>query len=149
MNTSADIKRAAAVCYKRTGGELHFLLVRTSSLSHWIFPKGKQKPGEKLWAAAEREAYEEAGVRGRINREQLADFLYSKDNEEMTVTAFLLKVDSLEPPEVEFRKPTWFSQDEAGVMLSQNRSAEHAADLVAVLEKACTALDTRTDDPCS
>ena len=45
--------------------ELEFLLVRTRN-GHWTFPKGGVDEDATNAEAAAREAYEEAGVKGRV-----------------------------------------------------------------------------------
>jgi len=141
-NQSGSIKWVAAICYKWVDTQPFFLLVRTTSGSRWIFPKGKVKNGEKKWAAALREAIEEAGVIGRIHKKRFTTFPYFKNEKETTVIAFLLEVNSLKASEEAFRTPTWFNPFQARVALSQNRPQQHAAALTAVLEKAYDELTT-------
>src|ERR1044071_5687660 len=58
--------QVAAVCYRRRGPEIEFLLVNTNGGSKWTFPKGAPEPSMSHSQAAEREAWEEAGVHGEI-----------------------------------------------------------------------------------
>ncbi len=55
----------AAVCYRVRAGEIEFLLVQTGK-GRWIFPKGSVEPGLTHAQAAALEAFEEAGVHGRM-----------------------------------------------------------------------------------
>ena len=64
--------QVAAVCYRRRGPSVEFLLVNTNGGGKWTFPKGDPESYLSHGQAAEREAWEEAGVRGRI---ELATFL--------------------------------------------------------------------------
>jgi 8-oxo-dGTP pyrophosphatase MutT (NUDIX family) len=48
------------------GGSIKVLLVTSRETKRWIIPKGWPIKGLKPSKAAAREAYEEAGVRGRI-----------------------------------------------------------------------------------
>src|SRR5262249_27106253 len=58
-------EQVAAVCYQVRRGGIEFLLVRTNS-GHWTFPKGSTEPGLTHAQAAALEAFEEAGVHGRM-----------------------------------------------------------------------------------
>src|SRR5580698_6559352 len=61
-----DCEQAAAVCYRVRRGAIEFLLVRTRGGGRWTFPKGSAEPGLTHAQAAALEAFEEAGVHGRI-----------------------------------------------------------------------------------
>ena len=56
--------QVAAVCYRRRGPSVEFLLVNTNGGGKWTFPKGDPESSLSHGQAAEREAWEEAGVRG-------------------------------------------------------------------------------------
>jgi 8-oxo-dGTP pyrophosphatase MutT (NUDIX family) len=58
--------QVAAVCYRRRGPSVEFLLVNTNGGNKWTFPKGDPEFSLSHGKAAEREAWEEAGVRGTI-----------------------------------------------------------------------------------
>lgn len=47
-------------------GKQRIVLVTTRSGSDWIFPKGRKEKGRSDWRVALEEAYEEAGVVGKI-----------------------------------------------------------------------------------
>ena len=58
--------KVAAVCYRRRGNEVEFLLVSTNGGNKWTFPKGSTDPRLSHSQAAEREAAEEAGASARL-----------------------------------------------------------------------------------
>ena len=60
-------QQVAAVCYRIRGSRLEFLLVQTSG-GRWIFPKGGVEPGHTHAESAALEAFEEAGVHGRMEK---------------------------------------------------------------------------------
>src|SRR6202166_3408580 len=70
--------QVAAVCYRVRRSGIEFLLVRTNS-GHWTFPKGNAEPGLTHAQAAALEAYEEAGVHGRM--EEASFSRYSRRSE--------------------------------------------------------------------
>ena len=61
-----ECEQVAAVCYRLRRGTIEFLLVQTRGSKRWTFPKGSAEPGLSHAQAAAIEAFEEAGVHGRI-----------------------------------------------------------------------------------
>lgn len=80
-NTAADLARprqqVAAVCYRTGTRGIEFLLVRTRG-GRWIFPKGGVEPGLTQAQSAALEAFEEAGVHGRIEEMPFARYHLEK-----------------------------------------------------------------------
>src|SRR5580658_6607097 len=68
-------QQVAAVCYRIGKRGIEFLLVQTRS-GRWIFPKGGVEPGLTHAQSAALEAFEEAGVHGRM--ETVAFARYSR-----------------------------------------------------------------------
>jgi 8-oxo-dGTP pyrophosphatase MutT (NUDIX family) len=63
----AKIEQAGAIVVRPGKTEPRILLVTARrNPDNWIFPKGHVEPGEKLQETAVREAYEEAGVEGKV-----------------------------------------------------------------------------------
>lgn len=63
---SAPLRQAGAIPYRLGADGLHFLLVTSRGSGRWIFPKGGRHPGETAARCAAREAFEEAGLEGRV-----------------------------------------------------------------------------------
>ena len=59
-------------------GSVEVLLVTSRETKRWIIPKGWPIKGLKPSKAAAREAYEEAGVRGRIAGRAFGHYVYEK-----------------------------------------------------------------------
>src|SRR5437016_5250570 len=81
--TSVRVSRSlplqvAAICYRRRGASVEFLLVKTNGGSKWTFPKGATEARLSHSQAAEREALEEAGARGVIEPRRFHLYLHSK-----------------------------------------------------------------------
>ena len=57
---------------------LEILLVTTRQTKRWIVPKGWPIKGLKPAKSAAREAFEEAGVRGRVGARAIGHFTYDK-----------------------------------------------------------------------
>jgi 8-oxo-dGTP pyrophosphatase MutT (NUDIX family) len=126
----------AAVCYQIRAGVIEFLLVRTRS-GRWTFPKGGAEPGLTHAQSAALEAFEEAGVHGRIEELSFARYRAGKtDGQDRFVHAHLCEVLRLGRPQEANRHPTWFAPDKASRRLRQDRSPEKAAELTRVVDRA-------------
>ena len=139
------VDRVAAVCYRRVGGSIEFKLVRTKGGRHWTFPKGHIEKGEEPWTAAQREALEEAGVRGSIVSEPFAIFPHEKRGPDgrrvqLTVAAYLLHVESESDTPEPGRDPTWFPPDQAKQRLAQGRGPRYQQAYSRVIDEACKEL---------
>src|SRR5882757_1904039 len=70
-------EQVAAVCFRIRDGVIEFLLVRTRK-ERWIFPKGSAEPGLTHAQAAALEAFEEAGVHGRMEETSFIRYVRRK-----------------------------------------------------------------------
>src|SRR5689334_11439907 len=70
-------EQVAAVCYRVRNQSIQFLLVRTRG-GRWTFPKGGIMAGLTSAQSAALEAYEEAGVHGRMEEEAFARYLRTR-----------------------------------------------------------------------
>jgi 8-oxo-dGTP pyrophosphatase MutT (NUDIX family) len=139
---SFTFRQVAAVCYRRRGVRLEFLLVRTDK-GRWSFPKGCLERELTSSQAAAREALEEAGAIGVIARRPFARYRHHKRAlaAEITVRAYLLHVvRTVDPPEAH-RRPTWFAPHEARSKLASARKAKYRRELHSVLDRALRLLD--------
>jgi len=143
FRSASTIRRAhvAAVCYRLRGGEPEFLLVRTRN-GHWTFPKGGVDEDATHADAAAREAYEEAGVRGWVERAPFSSYRHCKPSRLRSrkhvtlVHAHLCEVRHLVPPSEEYRNPTWFTAAKAKRRLRKFRTSEFAAEISGVIDRA-------------
>jgi len=131
-------EQAAAVCYRIGHRGVEFLLVRTRS-GRWTFPKGGVEPGLSHAQSAALEAFEEAGVHGRMEVVAFARYLRrrsSKAGEAVCVLAYLCEVRRLSKPQEPKRDRTWFSAEKAKRRLQEGRTSECGAELAAVVDRA-------------
>ncbi len=71
--------QVAALCWRRNRkGKLRFLLITSRDTGRWIIPKGWTMHNRTHPEAAEREAWEEAGVKGEIRTQSIGIFTYRK-----------------------------------------------------------------------
>jgi 8-oxo-dGTP pyrophosphatase MutT (NUDIX family) len=135
--------QVAAVCYRKRGDNVEFLLVNTNGGNKWTFPKGSPEARLSHSQAAEREAAEEAGALGTIEPRHFHLYIHSKGVfwqpggvQEFVVKAFMMEVHQLRRPDEPTRKPTWFSPEEARKQLAKGREVKYAQELEAVIDRA-------------
>jgi len=135
--------QVAAVCFRRRGLAVEFLLVTTNGGNKWTFPKGSPEPRLSHSQSAEQEAAEEAGALGTIEPRHFHLYLHSKGVfwqpggvQEYVVKAFLMEIHRLRRPDEPLRRPTWFSPEEAQERLAKGREVKYAHELQAVIDRA-------------
>jgi 8-oxo-dGTP pyrophosphatase MutT (NUDIX family) len=104
------------------------LLVTSRGTRRWIIPKGWPIKGFKPARTAAREAYEEAGVRGRVAARPLGRYVYEKRLEERTapfpcevqVFPLLVKRQLKKWPECKQRTVRWFPAPEAAALIKDD-----------------------------
>jgi 8-oxo-dGTP pyrophosphatase MutT (NUDIX family) len=140
--------QVAAVCYRRRNGSVEFLLVNTNGGGKWTFPKGTPASSMSHSQAAEREAWEEAGVRGHIEPRHFHLYLHSKGVfwkapgvREFVVKAFMMEVEETIPSHEPMRNPTWFTADEARKILAKGREVKYTREIQAVIDRAMAHLN--------
>lgn len=133
-------EQVAAVCYRLRGAAIEFLLIRTRK-GRWTFPKGGAEAGLTHSQTAALEAFEEAGVDGRVEAKEFTRYRRGKpnsmhDSTQTVVRAHLCEVLRLLPPQEPNRNRTWFSPDKAKAHLRENRTPQNAADLARTVDCA-------------
>jgi 8-oxo-dGTP pyrophosphatase MutT (NUDIX family) len=132
-----DCDKVAAVCYRSGRSGVEFLLVQTRG-RRWTFPKGSAERGLTHAQAAALEAFEEAGVHGRMEELPFTRYTYDKTSTDVTVNAHLCEVTWLEKPQEMNRHPTWFSPEESKKRLRDDRKLEYGSALARVVDRAMT-----------
>ncbi len=118
----------AALCYraKKKQGVVEILLLTSRDTGRWIIPKGWPMPGKKAHAVAEREAFEEAGARGKVEKEPFGFYHYRKALQTglripVKVQVHALEVEEMAKnfPERGSRRLTWVSPAEAAARVNE------------------------------
>jgi 8-oxo-dGTP pyrophosphatase MutT (NUDIX family) len=147
-----NCEQAAAVCYRVRNGGIEFLLVRTRSVrqrggGRWTFPKGKAEPGLTHAQVAALEAFEEAGVHGRIEEAAFTCYVRLNGDAErkssarsprrkLAVNAHLCEVLRLGHPKESNRNRTWFWVEDAKLRLREGRGKKDGAEFARVIDRA-------------
>lgn len=128
MRTRPDhwYRQSAAVPVRENNGELEVLLVTSLKNSRWILPKGIVEPGMTPQESAAKEAFEEAGVKGKIAETPLGHYSNRKWGGLCRVDAYRLDVTGLADDWLESgkRERRWFTVREA---VRQMKSDDAAA----------------------
>ncbi len=107
------------------------LLVTSRETKRWVIPKGWPMKGKKPHRAAEREAYEEAGVVGEVGHEPVGHYSYHKRLDDGSslpcdVAVFALEVTGQRQrwPEMKEREAHWFTPEEAAQAVEEESLSE-------------------------
>lgn len=118
----------AALCYrmKKKQGQLEILLATSRDTGRWVIPKGWPMTGKKAYQVAEREAFEEVGVKGRVEKEPLGYYHYRKALDNGLKIPVRVQVHALEVgeclksfPEKGSRTLEWVSCEEAALRVNE------------------------------
>lgn len=112
--------QVGALCWRVEKGKVEVLLITSRETGRWVIPKGWPMKKKSSAEAAAQEAWEEAGVKGRILESCLGFYAYHKvigpgTDVPCVVSVYPLKVKSSSEkfPEAKERKRRWFSLKKA------------------------------------
>ena len=117
-----------ALCYrlKKKRSAVEVLLITSRDTGRWVIPKGWPMDGKSASAAAAREAWEEAGVKGTVLAESIGSYRYMKGMPEgmkvdCRVRVFALEVDDIckNFPEKGERRAEWVDCTEAAARVHE------------------------------
>jgi 8-oxo-dGTP pyrophosphatase MutT (NUDIX family) len=153
LHKARECELVAAVCYRVREGIIEFLLVQTRGSQRWTFPKGKAEAGMTHAQAAAMEAFEEAGVHGRIEERSFARYLSrvqsgskkmrKSSRRSLSVSAHLCEVLRLTSPKESGRNRKWLSAQEAKRKLRESRNHEEGAQFTRIVDQATRRIEKR------
>lgn len=88
-------KQSGVIPYFFKGGELMVVLIKSRQGKKWIIPKGIIEPDMTPWDSAAKEAMEEAGVDGRVDQENICEYVQDKWGGKCHIKVFLMEVSKL------------------------------------------------------
>lgn len=119
-------RQVGALCWRREGGKVEVLLVTSRESGRWIIPKGNRMTGLSDAEAAAEEAWEEAGVRGKLRPLRIGSFHYVKvmargAARQTAVDVYALRVKEVlkDWPERKQRTRRWFTPEEAAGLVDE------------------------------
>ncbi len=122
------LKQVAALPFRvDSDGRIEILLITSRDTGRWIIPKGWPMTGRKPHQAAQREAYEEAGLEGEIAANPVGRYHYQKRFDHgrafpCRVRVYPLRVEAQHErwPEREQRTLQWFRPEEAARLVHED-----------------------------
>lgn len=122
-------RQVAALCWRTSqkhGSTIEVLLITSLNSKRWILPKGWPEPELGPAENAAREAFEEAGVVGKISRQPVGSYHYLKERKggggiPCSVQVFALEVTGQmdDWPEKNARKLAWLPVDKAAAQVAE------------------------------
>ena len=117
-------KSCGAVVFRRCDGEWNVLLIRHARGRHISFPKGHMEPGELESHTAEREVFEETGIRVKVDRRYRAENRYNirSDIQKLVVIfAAVTTQEEITPQPEEIAEAYWLPVEAALERLTYER----------------------------
>jgi 8-oxo-dGTP pyrophosphatase MutT (NUDIX family) len=112
-------QQAAAIPFRRNGNSVSLCLITAAASQSWGIPKGTIERGRSSEDTALQEAWQEAGLRGRILGESLGSYEYEKAGVLLTVAVYLMEVEieAKHWEEQELRRRRWVPARDAARIL--------------------------------
>ena len=85
-------EQAAAIPIRRAGRALQICVIRRKDANRWGIPKGLVDPGDTHEETALNEAWEEAGINGRLLGAAIGTYRYRKWGTRLTVAVYVMEV---------------------------------------------------------
>ncbi len=114
--------QSSVIPYRMQDGEPEILVILSSQKKHFVVPKGIKDPGLSPQASAAKEAWEEAGVEGKVLDNAIGSYDYQKWGARCRVDVYAMEVTGLVPEqewEESHRGREWVSPEEAVQRLRQ------------------------------
>ena len=114
-------EQSGVIPYRVRGNDLQIMLITSRGGKRWVIPKGIIESDMSAVDSAQKEAFEEAGVLGKVHGSVIGQYQYDKWGGTCTVQVFLLQVQEVleEWPESGLRQRVWFNVDEAAALVKE------------------------------
>jgi 8-oxo-dGTP pyrophosphatase MutT (NUDIX family) len=114
--------QSGVIPLSRETGAPRIMLISSRSGKRWVIPKGVVDPGLSPLESAVKEAWEEAGLRGRVDEKALGRYEYRKWQGTCRVEVFVMEVEhqSEQWPEGEVRDRRWLPPERAAELVRES-----------------------------
>ncbi len=122
-NTSKFIfNQSGVIPFTRKDNTLKILLITSLSKKNWIIPKGIVEEGLSPRDSALKEAYEEAGIGGKIAGKRIGIYAYDKWGGTCQVKVYACQVTKIfdDWPEKGQRQRQWFAPEKVPALISNH-----------------------------
>ncbi|MEA5503827.1 NUDIX hydrolase [Halotia wernerae UHCC 0503] len=118
---SKTFKQSGVIPYRVQNGKIEILLITSRDRQKWVIPKGGIANDMSPPASAAKEAWEEAGVIGRVDVNKLGTYKYRKRGKTYQVQIYLMPVEMVyeEYPEAGQRQRQWLDFTKAIMLVKQ------------------------------
>lgn len=119
------LPQSAVLPYRQSDRGPEILLVTSSDTGRWVPPKGNIEEGMSAQDSAAKEAYEEAGISGKVEKRRLGRYVYRKSEVKgghlCRVDLFAMQVEKIEEawPEMTLRHRQWMPAEEAAKAVAE------------------------------
>lgn len=130
--------QSSVIPYRLHDGKLEILIISSSKQKHWVVPKGIKDPGVSAQDSAAKEAWEEAGIEGRVVESAIGNYAYEKWGASCTVDVYPMEVTRMLPEkewEERHRGREWVSPELAQQRLRQDELKPMIRALVTLLRE--------------
>jgi 8-oxo-dGTP pyrophosphatase MutT (NUDIX family) len=112
--------QSGVIPFRMKRGEMQVLLVTSTGSGRWVIPKGIVEPDLSAADSAAKEAWEEAGIEGRVYPVPVGTYQRAKWGGRCTVEVFLMEVEEVweDWPEA-YRRRKWRTVDEAAALVKE------------------------------
>ena len=113
--------QSGVIPFRKSGEEVEILLITSRRRKRWVIPKGIIEADLSPSDSAEKEAYEEAGIKGSVYGDTIGRYKYNKWGAMCRVEVYLLKVteELKDWPESYFRQRKWMTCNEAAAHVEE------------------------------
>jgi phosphohistidine phosphatase len=136
MRTKPDYfyRQSAVIPYRQGASGLEVLLITNRKGRRWIVPKGIVEQDLTAAQSAAKEAYEEAGIEGRMASDPLGAYAYEKWGGTCRVEVYAMEVErELSSWPESFREREWVRPERAAKRVREPKLKEMIADLAAMV----------------
>ena len=115
-------EQVATFAYRESAESFELCLIRRIKSGKWGIPKGLVDPGETHEEAALKEAFEEAGIEGKLIGDPIGTYRYEKWQTELTVQVYVMCVTNelKKWDEMSVRERHWLKSRKASNVLDQH-----------------------------
>ncbi|MEO5337827.1 MAG: NUDIX hydrolase [Magnetospirillum sp. WYHS-4] len=138
----APVRQSAVVAYRLDEhGAIEVLLVSSRSTGRWVVPKGDVKPTLSAAKSAAKEAFEEAGIGGKVRKKALGSYRYFKADDargrphDVEVFAMEVKTVKARWPERKERVREWLPVETAARLVCERELRQLILELPQKIEK--------------
>src|SRR3954469_12540108 len=138
-----EIEQFGVLAWRRAGSDVEVLLITSRETRRWVVPRGNAIPGLRPYETAAQEAFEEAGVRGGVQQDELGTYRYDKKARDGRATparvhlyAMLVTEEVDAWPEQKQRERRWFPAEAAAAAVDEADLAQLIRDFAPIVTKA-------------